>query len=234
MNAIQTTANADSATEGMGSVSTASRLSEEQRIFCETFTANGGRADLAAVAAGVDPSKAAVQGSRWLCRKAVADHIKSLCGTFAHSLLPLAISTLGEVAGDKEALRKDRIKAANSLLDIAEMSRQPGGLQVNVGIVNGSQAQQIISEVHQLRSRRLSDIPPAMPDTTQSIEASAERLSIEPPATQAGGDHLQGPAAGTGSLPVSPSEHSRETDVSDPGAAFRAAFDEGDDDGDNE
>jgi phage terminase small subunit len=39
------------------------------RIFVDAFIANGGNATEAAIAAGVDPDKAAVQACRWLCRE---------------------------------------------------------------------------------------------------------------------------------------------------------------------
>lgn len=212
----------------MGSVANASSLSAQERIFCDVFVANGGKAGEAARAAGYATASADVTACKLLCRSRVADRIKNLCGKFGHACLPVAIQTLVACAGDEKALWKDRIKAANSLIELAGIGAPKGGIQVNVGIVNGQQAQQIIASVHEARSRRLSDIPPAMSDTNlrqleQSIDVLAS-LPADPP----GGDQLQGPAAGTCPLPVSQPENASNSDDFPPAPteAFRKAFDD--------
>jgi hypothetical protein len=76
-----------------------------------------------------------------------------------------------DIAADEKAQRKDRIKAATSLVEHGGMAAPKGGVNVNVGVqVNGQQAQAIIASVHEARSARLSDIPPAMPDTLDALE----------------------------------------------------------------
>lgn len=191
--------------EAKGSVGGPRSLSAEMRIFVDVFISNNGNAKDAAIAAGVDPDKAAVQACRWLCREAVAAHIKNQVGRFAHSQLPVAIRTLVDICGNEKLLPKDRIKAANSLIELAGMSAPKGGIQVNVGVVNGSEAQSILTEVHERRARRLSDIPSAMSDTFErdlkTIEVAALGSSESIP-TIPGGVELQGPGAGTCPVPV--------------------------------
>jgi hypothetical protein len=231
--------------EGVGSVSDASKLSAQERIFCDVFVGNGGKAGEAARAAGYADASADVTACKLLCRSRVADRIKNLCGRFGHAALPVAIQTLVTCAGAEKALWKDRIKAANSLIELAGLFAPKGGIQVNVGIVNGSQAQQIISEVHARRTARLSDIPTAMPDTFAEDMRTLEAVALPPPADPPGGDQLQGPAAGTRPLPVPSTANSVVStiscecplcrDVDAPAAeggeedgfdAFKAAFDE--------
>lgn len=218
----------DAGQERKGSVAGPRSLTAEMRIFVDAFLSNGGKSTEAAIAAGVEPGKAAMQACRWLCREAVAAHIKNQAGRFVQSTIPVAIQTLVEIAGDPTALRKDRIKAANSLLEMAEMGRAPGGFQVNLAVVNGSQAQQIIAEVHERRQRRLSDIPTAMSDTLQSDMRAIEQAIDVTPADHPGGVELQGPAAGTCPLPGYSSENPPVSGISEPDPAdeFRKAFDD--------
>lgn len=228
------------------SVSRASDLSQHERIFVDVFTANGGKATEAALAAGCPEPSAHVQASRMLCRPRVAAAIKARCESFAHACLPVAIQTLLEICGNDKLLPKDRIKAANSLVELAGMTAPHGGMTLNVGVqVNGQQAQAIIQSVHDARSARLSDIPPAMPDTLGSdlkmIEGTIERLAGDPP----GGDRDQGTLGPDCPLPVSDPEQPQKSRVScecekcrgmeapdgiaeDPFDAFRQAFDDDD------
>jgi phage terminase small subunit len=222
-----------------------SALSEGERIFVDVFIANGGKGTDAALAAGYPEASAHVTACRMLCRKRVADAVLARCQTFMQAALPVAIKALLDIAGDETAMRKDRIKAATSLLEHGGMAAPKGGVQVNVGVqVNSHQAQQLISSVWTARERRLSDIPPAMPDTLQSDLNDLELLAIGPPAPPSGGIEFQGPVAGTGPVPVPSSEHAPKSAVScecpqcsgveppeeddDSAAAeFRRAFDDG-------
>lgn len=217
--------------EGDGSVARASDLSPLERIFVDTFVATGGNARAAAIAAGIDEGKAAVQACRWLCKRRVADYIFKTCQRMVHASLPVAIKALMDIAADPEALRKDRIKAATSLLEHGGMAAPKGGVQVNVGVaVNGNQAQQLIASVWDARSKRLSDIPPAMPDTLDADFEAIGRALESPSADGPGGDQLQGPAPASAPIPA----HSTATvpipGVSRDGAAstFRSAFDDDD------
>jgi phage terminase small subunit len=238
----------DDGQEDGGSVSGPSALSQVERVFCDMFVGNGGNAKEAAIAAGVDPGKAAVQACRWLCKRRVADHIHRLCQRLVHASLPIAIKALMDIAADETAQRKDRIKAATSLLEHGGMAAPKGGVSVSVGVaVNGQQAQQLISSVWEARAARLSDIPTAMPDTLQSDLRDIEQLAISPPQTPPGGVELQGPAAGTCPLPAPSTAKPQKSAVScecplcrereapaedvddgDAAAEFRRAF--GDDD----
>lgn len=221
-------------TESGGSVSDASKLSAQERIFCDVFVSNGGKAGEAARAAGYADASADVTACKLLCRARVAERIKMLCERFGHATLPVAIQTLLAACSDEKALWKDRIKAANSLAELAGMHAPKGGLNVNVGVqVNGQQAQAIIASVHEARARRLSDIPTAMPDTLQSdIEAIGNELEADEPA-HPGGDRLQGPAAAPVPLPPHSSANIASDGVSDPASRFGAIFDEGDEHGDD-
>lgn len=235
MNAIAATFEPEEEQEGTGSVTGPASLSQLERIFCDVFVGNGGNAKEAAIAAGADPEKAAVQACRWLCKRRVADHIFRLCQRLVQASLPIAIKALIDIAADAEAQRKDRIKAATSLLEHGGMAAPKGGVQVNVGVaVNGQQAQQIIGSVWDARQARLSGIPPAMTDTLQSDLDDIERLTINAEPATPGGDQIQGPGAGSAPVPPPSSEHSPISDVSRPAAvdAFRAAFDDGEDDAD--
>jgi hypothetical protein len=206
----------DEAQRETGSVSGTSALSERERIFVDAFIGNGGKAREAALEAGCPDGSAHVEASRMLCRKRVGDAILARCSTFAHACLPVAIRTLVEIAGDAEALRKDRIKAANSLVELTGLMPRGPGVQVNVGVaVNGQQAQAIIESVHQARQARLSDIPPAMSDTLQEDLRTIEALALPPADDPPGGDQLQGPGAGTCPVPVSQSARPPISDVSE-------------------
>jgi hypothetical protein len=92
--------------------------------------------------------------------------------------------------------------------------------------VNGQQAQQIIASVHDARQARLSDIPPAMPDTLQEDLRTIEALALPSPDAPPGGDQLQGPGAGTCPVPVSQSAQPQNPSVS-PVDVFKGAFDNG-------
>lgn len=222
--------------EGKGSVTRSRDLSAQERIFVDVFIANGGKAGEAARAAGYADASADVTACKLLCRSRVAEHIKNQVGKFAHSTIPLAVQTLVACAGDGKALWKDRLKAANSLIDLAGIAPKGPGIQVNVGVVNGSQAQAIISEVHEARARRLSDIPTAMPDTLdQDMMTLRDAIDVTP-ADQGGGDQLQGPASGSCPLPPLSSEQPSESgdyapsrsdgSIDDAAASFRRAFDD--------
>lgn len=241
MNDIVTREAFDAAKADAGSVRPHASLSAEMRFFAEAFVAQGGRADLAAIAAGVPEDKAALQGSRWLCRKHVAAYIVELTQTFLHSVLPVAIRALIQCVEDDKAQWKDRIKAAEKLCEFCGLKPASPGVQVNVGVqVNGEQAQSIIKSVHEARSARLSDIPPAMPDTLQSDLNDIERLALPSPADPPGGDQLQGPAAATCPVPVSETAPPQKPAIScecekcrgmeapgeNPFDAFRQAFDD--------
>lgn len=224
-------ATVDQAQEGTGSVTGTSALSERERIFVDCFIVNGGKGTEAALSAGCPEGSAHVEASRMLCRKRVADAIVARCHTLIQAALPVAIKALLDIAADDQALRKDRIKAATSLLEHGGMAAPKGGFQVNVAVVNGSEAQKIIAEVHDARAARLSDIPPAMPDTLEADFEAIEQLAIGPPASTPGGDHIQGPAAGSCPLPVHASEHLdisgvSDDDPADPKDTFRKAFDD--------
>lgn len=203
MDAITASSVLEDAQGELDSVVGAGALSAMERIFCDTFVANGGNGMEAAIAAGADPDKAAVQACRWLCRKRVADYLTNLAARFAHTALPIAIRTLIEIASDKDALRKDRIKAAVSLLEHGGMAAPKGGVQVNVGVaVNGQQAQQLIAEVWDAKTQRMSDIPTAMPDNLQALSSAIDALETDEPASEGeGGEQFQGPVAGVPSLP---------------------------------
>lgn len=220
--------------EGQPSVSGRDALSQQERIFVDVFVGNGGKAGEAARAAGYADASADVTACKLLCRPRVAHQIRAQCESFAHAVLPVAIRTLAAAAGDEKALWKDRIKAANSLIELAGMTAPHGGVHINVGVqVNGQQAQALIGEVWNAKKARLSDIPTAMPDTIDVDLNDIERLAISPPADPPGGDQLQGPGAGTCPVPVSPSAQCHNSDVSQPDP-FRGAFDDdsqGDDDG---
>lgn len=198
---------ASSAVEGIAtggaSVSGAASLSAMERIFCDTFVANGGNGTDAAIAAGYAEGSAHVTGCRLLCRKRVADHLVAMSQRFVHAALPVAIRTLIEAASDDKALWKDRIKAAVSLLEHGGMAAPKGGVHVNVGVaVDGAKAQQLISSVWSARAERMSDIPTAMPDNLQAISDAIDELeSDELPAEGEGGEQFQGPVAGVASLP---------------------------------
>jgi hypothetical protein len=227
------------------SVSRPSDLSQQERNFCDAFVGNGGNATQAVIDAGYSANGADVQACRLLSRQRIAARIKAQCETFAHTRLPAAIKALSDILADETILPKDRIKASNSLIELAGMTAPKGGISVNVGIVNGSAAQQIISEVHARRTARLSDIPTAMPDTFAEDMRTLEAVALTPPADPPGGDQLQGPAAGTRPLPVPSTANSVVStiscecplcrDVDAPAAeggeedgfdAFKAAFDE--------
>lgn len=202
-----------------GSDIDASKLSHAERIFCDVFVGNGGKATEAALAAGYAEGSAHVAASRLLCRKRVGDYISKLCHQFAHTGLPVAIKALIEIAGDPEALRKDRIKAANSLVEMAGLMPHGPGVQVNVGVsVNGQQAQALIGEVWDAKQRRMSDIPTAMSDNIRTIQGEVERLEDE----AGGGDAIKGPAPRLLPLPPSSSADASKSDVS-PLAAWRQA-----------
>lgn len=212
------------------SVVSAAALSQPERIFCDVFVGNGGKATEAAIAAGYAEGSAHVAASRLLCRKRVGDYITKLCEQFAHTALPVAIRALIDIAGDPLALRKDRIKAATALLEHGGMAAPKGGVQVNVGVqVNGQQAQALIGEVWDAKQRRMSDIPTAMTDNIRTIQGAVQRLEDE----GTGGGQLQGPDVPPVALPPSSSAHSPKSDVSgdgpDPLDAWKQAT-KGDDD----
>lgn len=240
-------ATVEEAASSAGSVTGTSALSANERIFVDVFVANGGKGEDAALAAGFAEASARISACRMLCRKRVSDAILARCQTFVQSAIPVAVKALLDIAGDEDALRKDRIKAATSLLEHGGMAAPKGGVQVNVGLqVNGQQAQALIGEVWSAKERRLSDIPTAMPDTLQSDLRDIEQLAIGPPATTPGGDQVQGPASGSCPVPVpSSARHVKPTiscecpqcrdavapaedgDDVDAAAEFRAAFDDG-------
>jgi phage terminase small subunit len=222
-----------------------SALSEAERIFVDVFIGNGGQATAAAIAAGLPEASASVAACRMLCKRRVADAILARCQTFLQTAIPVALKALFDIAGDEQALRKDRIKAATCILEHGGMAAPKGGVQVNVGVqVNGEQAQRLIGSVWSAKQARLSGIADGMSDTLQSDLRDIEQLAIGPPADPPGGDQLQGPGAGTGPVPVSPSAQPPLSAVSDgaddgtldgadasPIAAFRRAV-EGDADDD--
>jgi phage terminase small subunit len=217
VNVAHAIATVEEVAEDEGSVSAASKLSAPERIFCDVFMANGAKATEAAIAAGYPEASASVQACRLLCRKRVADYIIASCERLIQTALPVAIRALIEIASDKDALRKDRIKAATSLLEHGGMAAPKGGVQVNVGVaVNGQQAQQLIGEVWEAKARRLSDIPPAMPDTLQRDLADIEAAALPAPADTPGGDQLQGPVGGGCPLPPPSSANSPISRVSWP------------------
>lgn len=204
----------DELQESDGQCSDASKLSAQERIFCDVFVANGGKAGEAARAAGYADASADVTACKLLCRKRVADRIEHLCKQFVHTQLPVAIQTLVLAAGDEKALWKDRIKAATSLLERGGMAAPKGGVNVSVGVaVDGQKAQAIIASVHEARSARMSVIPTAMSDNLRTIEGAVERLEDD----AAGGDQTQGPAGAGVALPPPSSEQPPISDVSRPG-----------------
>jgi hypothetical protein len=214
-----------------------------ERIFVDAFIANGGKGEEAALTAGYSASSAKVSACRLLCRQRVAAQIKTRCETFAHATLPVAIRCLLEIC-ETAPLPKDRIKAANSLIELAGMVAPRGGISVNVGIVNGSAAQQVIAEVWNARTARLSDIPTAMPDTFEDDMRTIEGAALPAPAAPRGGIELQGPSALPVPVPVPSTTKVPKTAIScecplcrdrepiegdDAAAEFRRAFEEDDD-----
>jgi hypothetical protein len=190
------------------SVIGADKLSAQERIFCDVFITNGGKAGAAARAAGYADASADVTACKLLCRDRVAARIKHLCSTFAHTQLPVAIQTLVEIAGDQTALRKDRIKAAQLLVDMAGLMPKGPLVQVNNNTqVNGGNVQQIINDVWNAKAARMSAIPPAMTDTAQrQLEHDIDSLADPLPATP-GGDAISGsPAGSCPTTSVSPHE----------------------------
>lgn len=223
----------DQAQEATGSVTGTSALSAAERIFVDVFIVNGGKGTEAALAAGFAEASAHVSASRMLCRKRVADAILARCQTFMQAALPIAVKALADIAADEQALRKDRIKAATSLLEHGGLAAPKGGVQVNVGVaVNGQQAQALIGSVWDAKQARLSDIAGGMSDTLKSDLDDIERLTIDAEPATPGGDQVQGPGAGSAPVPPPAFEHSPISDVSQPAAVdvFRKAFDDGGDD----
>lgn len=201
------------------SVSRAADLSAQERIFVDAFVGNGGKGADAVLAAGYSATAPDVQAARLLCRSRVAAAIKARCETFAHSMLPVAVKALLDIC-ETAPLPKDRIKAANSLIELAGLAPIKGGTTVNVGVqVNGGQAQSILRNVEEARARRLSGIAGGMSDNLERISHDIDATLAAAPGPAAaphpGGEGFQGPAAVPVPLPPPSSAPSPNPDVSD-------------------
>lgn len=149
-------------------------MSARQREFARHFVLNGGNATKAAVMAGYSASDPSVAGHRCLLHPAILAEIRRLSIVNVASFLPIAIRVLIELMCDPETPARDRISAANSLLDRGGMAAPKGGVQVNVGVqVNGNEVQALIGSIWDAKSAKVGDlsgIPPAMTDTIGALE----------------------------------------------------------------
>lgn len=219
-----------------GSETGASALSQQERIFCDLFVANGGKGTEAAIEAGYAEASAHVAASRLLCRDRVARRIGDLVRRFAHSNMPTVVRLALEIAEDKEALRKDRLKALGLLADWSGMAPKAGGITINNSNsqtnVSGGEVQALMKSLWDARQRRLSGIAGGMSDTLDAIATDAAQLAIDAGTTPPGGIVSQGPSPAPVHLPPPSSAQPSETREFRRGGAsgFDVFNDQGDED----
>jgi hypothetical protein len=189
-------------------------MSARRREFARFFVESGGNGTKAAVLAGYSVSDPAKAASRALLDVKVVEEIKRLSTVNIGAWLPLAIRVLIDIMSDPTTPARDRISAANSLLDRAGMAAPKGGVQVNVGVqVNGNEVQALIGSIWSAKEARGSDIPLPMSDDARAVEAiTSAAPAVDHPgfggmpiAAGAGGGDFQGPDRRVINIP--PSSH---------------------------
>jgi hypothetical protein len=129
--------------------------------FARAYVANGGNASAAAEAAGFRPNT----GSSLLRRAEMPGLIAAAMRGFMGDMTPALVQVLYRIALDDTAPTKDRVNAANSLLDRGPHSRKQSVEHEHTLI----EPSKLIAEVWERRQARL-----AGPDAPQVIDAQAE------------------------------------------------------------
>jgi phage terminase small subunit len=152
---------------------TMNALKPMQRAFASEYARNGGNARKAPLTAGYSPKTAHSQGSRLLHHPLVQEEIRRRTFAYVDHVAPLAVQALVDVIEDANVRPRDKIKAAEALLDRGFLHRKATSEVTGTVTVQPSQ---IIEEIWRTRQERI-------PATAQhEVSGSALEVSSDEPA----------------------------------------------------
>jgi phage terminase small subunit len=99
------------------SVATSGAMDARKTAFVREYVRNGGQGRAAAVAAGYGEAGAHVRASELLRRQDVRDAIQAEMFELVDRLVPMAMGVLAEIAADPDVAERDRLKAAEGILN---------------------------------------------------------------------------------------------------------------------
>jgi hypothetical protein len=138
-------------------------LTAMAREFARQYVLNGGMAEQAAIDAGY-AGGARNMATRNLCKPKVQAEIARLSKVTVGAALPVAIGRLIAIleTEGKDADPRAQVQAAVAIMDRAGLHVPRGpAVSLQINQITGSQAQDIIAEVHARRSARLNSDRPA-------------------------------------------------------------------------
>jgi phage terminase small subunit len=138
-----------------------------QRAFAGEYARNGGNARQAALTAGYSPKTAHSQGSRLLHHPSVQEEIRRQTFAYVDHVAPLAVQALVDVIEDANVRPRDKIKAAEALLDRGFLHRKATAEVTGTVTVEPSK---LIGEIWRARQERV--------EATAQQELSGRALEV--------------------------------------------------------